>query len=293
MGYFRDSVRAMATTIRNAFRRPTTVHYPAEDRVRPDRYRTSFALVHDEHGEEACIGCLACERICPSRIIKVVADKKRESPATGKKRGYASDFVLDLNACIYCELCVQVCPTDAIIMLKVPQEPGFSREDLCLTMDKLYANEEKDLSWLRASTLIEMQDPKRGQPKPEKKAKKKATKKVAKKVAKKASSSDEAKKPAAEAKKPAAEAKKPATEAKAPATEAKASEAEAKKPETEAKKPETEAKKPETEAKKPETEARKPEVDTPPKRAEAATKPEPAAASASKTDDEPKGGASS
>ena len=97
---------------------------------------------------------------------------KRESPVTGKRRAYCEDFTLDLQACIYCELCVQVCPEDAIIMLKVQERPGFEREDLVLTMDKLYANEkEKPLYWGTATKLKAMQDPKRGMPKPEPKAK--------------------------------------------------------------------------------------------------------------------------
>ena len=205
MGYLTDTVRTMGETLRNLFRKPTTVHYPEEKRERAERYRSSFALVHDEHGEEACIGCFMCERICPSQVITVEADKKRESPATGKKRGYCKDFTLDLNACIFCELCVQVCPTDAIVMLKVTQEPGFTREALCLTMDKLYENEKLNQNaWGTGTKLMEMQDPKRGQPKPVKK-------KVAKKVVKKAAAAADA--PAA----PAAETKEPAA---APAKDA-------------------------------------------------------------------------
>lgn len=170
MGYLLDTARSMGETLRNLFRKPTTVHFPDETRVKSERYRSSFALLHDEDGEEACIGCFMCERICPSQVITVVADKKRESPATGKKRGYCKDFTLDLNACIFCELCVQVCPTDAIVMLKVTQEPGYTREALCLTMDRLYENEKLDQSaWGTGSKLMAMQDPKRGQPKPEKK----------------------------------------------------------------------------------------------------------------------------
>ena len=101
MGYLVDTARAMAVTMRNVFRPPTTVQYPAEDRVRPERYRTSFALVHDESGDEACIACLACEHICPSRIITVKPSGMRESPVTGKKRNYLEDITLDLNACIF------------------------------------------------------------------------------------------------------------------------------------------------------------------------------------------------
>lgn len=164
MGYLLDSVRTLWVTLRGAFRTPTTVHYPMQKRERAERYRNTFALVHDAEGDEACVGCLQCEKVCPSQIITIEAEK-RESPVTGKRRGYAKDFTLDLNACIFCELCVQVCPTDAILMCRVPQQPGFSREDLCLTMDRLYENEKtKPVTWGNATKLMEMQDPKRGQP---------------------------------------------------------------------------------------------------------------------------------
>ncbi len=167
MGYFTDTARALAVTMRNVFRPPTTVQYPAEDRVRPERYRTSFALVHDESGDEACIACLACERICPSRIITVKPAGKRESPVTGKTRNYLEDLTLDLNACIFCELCVQVCPTDALIMLREMAEPTLSREELFLSMERLYANESIAQSWGMGSRLMAMQNPTRGLPAPE------------------------------------------------------------------------------------------------------------------------------
>ncbi|MBI3207003.1 MAG: NADH-quinone oxidoreductase subunit I [Myxococcales bacterium] len=164
MSHLVDSLRALAFTLKSAFRPPVTVHYPAEKRQRAERFRTSFALVHDADGDEACVGCLQCEKVCPSQIITISAEK-RESPITQKRRGYAKDFTLDLNACIYCELCVQVCPTDAIVMTREPERPAYHREDLVLTMARLYENETgKPLAWGKASNLMEMQDPKRGQP---------------------------------------------------------------------------------------------------------------------------------
>jgi NADH-quinone oxidoreductase subunit I len=157
MFYFTDSVRSLYASLRNVFRRPTTVEFPAVRRPRPERYRASFALLHDEQGDELCVGCKACERICPSQIITVEL-LKRESAVSGKKRAYASEFVLDANACIYCELCVQVCPTDAIVMVALPEQPAFFRQDLVLTMERLYENEShKPLSWANATKLAEMQ----------------------------------------------------------------------------------------------------------------------------------------
>lgn len=158
--YFASAARALATSLGNLFRRPVTVEFPKVIRPRAERYRASFALLHEEDGDEACIGCLQCERICPSQVIAIKAGGKRESPVSGKKRGYADDFVLDLNACIYCELCVQVCPTDAIVMTREPELPAYGREDLVLTMAKLYANEKSKLrAWGDATRLNGMQVP--------------------------------------------------------------------------------------------------------------------------------------
>ena len=156
-----DSFDNLGVNIRNLFRAMNTEPLPwKEKRARSGRYRASFALVHNEHGEEACIGCKMCEKICPSQIITVVPGGRQESPVTGKKRGTCKDFVLDLNACIICELCVQVCPEDAILMLKVQEQPGYQREDLVLTMDKLYENEKLGATtWATGAKLIAMQTP--------------------------------------------------------------------------------------------------------------------------------------
>jgi NADH-quinone oxidoreductase subunit I len=167
MSYLFDSLRALAGSMRNVFRPFVTVEFPKVIRPRAERYRASFALLHDEKGDEACIGCLQCERICPSQVISIKPAGKRESKVTGQKRGYADDFTLDLTACIFCELCVQVCPTDAIVMTREPEEPAFGREGLVLTMERLYSNEKtKHRAWGDGTKLMGMQTP----PKPPKPA---------------------------------------------------------------------------------------------------------------------------
>ena len=162
MGFFIDSWRALATTLRTAFRKPTTVEFPAVIRPRAERFRASFALPDDEHGEVACIACLACEKICPSQVIKMKSGGKRESPVTGKKRAYVDEFALDLSACIQCELCVQVCNTNAITMIREPEQPAFSRGELLLDIQRLRDNAHtKSASWSKGTLLQEMQEGKK------------------------------------------------------------------------------------------------------------------------------------
>lgn len=160
MGHIDDTLRALWTTLRTALRPTSTVEFPAVVRPRGERYRVSFALPDDENGEMACIGCLTCERICPSQVIKVKPGAKRESPVTGKKRAYTDAFVVDLSACIQCELCVQVCNNDAIVMVREPERPTFEREDLVLGIDRLRKNAtERTRSWGRGTMLQESQEP--------------------------------------------------------------------------------------------------------------------------------------
>ena len=159
MLYFIDTIRSLAVSMRNVLRKPVTVHFPTEIRARSPRLRGSFALQKDENGEERCIACKACERICPSGIITIELER-HESPVTGKKRGYAKSFTLDQTACIYCELCVQVCPEDAIVMTCTPLDPGYGRSSLCLDKDRLYENAvNRPIAWANATRLAVMQAP--------------------------------------------------------------------------------------------------------------------------------------
>lgn len=158
MGYLTATVQSLVTTLREALKTPSTIEYPVVKRERAPRFRASFALVKSPEGDEACIGCKKCEKVCPSEVISLTMAKK-PSPVTGKARGYATDFTLNLQGCLICELCVQVCPEDAIVMVKEQERPGFEREDLTLTMDRLYRNGQtkKRLSWSNGTVLADQQ----------------------------------------------------------------------------------------------------------------------------------------
>ena len=168
MSYVIATLRALFATLRQAFLPPTTVEYPKVVRPRAPRIRASFALTKDMAGDENCIGCKKCEKVCPSDVITMTTVKK-PSPITGKPRGYVTDFTLNLQGCIICELCVQVCPTDAIVMIREQEQPAYSREDLTLTMEKLYRNGEQHerYAWSNATLLAEHQNRERGRSAPQ------------------------------------------------------------------------------------------------------------------------------
>jgi NADH-quinone oxidoreductase subunit I len=163
------SLHAMGTTLRNIFRRSTTLQYPKVKRPLPRQWRGgTFALTFDgKTDEENCIGCRLCEYICPSQIIHVTL-RKGEKRENGVGATYADDFSLDFQACMQCELCVQVCPTDAIVMTRYLAECPYSREGLFLSKERLEENgrllleRPDDESFATGNRLREWTDVKRG-----------------------------------------------------------------------------------------------------------------------------------
>ncbi len=160
--YFGGTLRALRETGRGIVSKTLTEGMRGPEQ-HAERFRASFALVDDEHGEPACIACGQCAKICPSEVIEVGKAERRVSEHTGKKRGYLTSYSLNLGACCFCELCIQVCPTDAIVAVRQQEEPGYSREDLVLTRERLEANAtERPRGWATGSGLRDAQDPKKG-----------------------------------------------------------------------------------------------------------------------------------
>ena len=163
------SFRAMSTTMRNFFRKSTTIQYPKAQRPIPRQWRGgSFALTFDpKTKEENCIGCRLCEYICPSQIISVKL-RKGEKRENGVGATYADKFTLDYQACMQCELCVQVCPTDAIVMTRTLHDCPYDREGLFLSKERLEANGRRlleapdETSYATGTRLREWTDAARG-----------------------------------------------------------------------------------------------------------------------------------
>lgn len=82
----------------------------------------SAALLPDERGDDACVGCGLCATICPERALSVEGSAVGVSARTGRPRGWAIRFRLDPGLCVACELCTQICPTDAIRLYRAPEQ---------------------------------------------------------------------------------------------------------------------------------------------------------------------------
>ena len=84
---FKNILRNLKFTMSNITKGSVTLSYPDEKREMPNKLRIgTFGLTENkETGEENCIACKLCERICPSNIIDIEIEKR-------DGRGFAKSF---------------------------------------------------------------------------------------------------------------------------------------------------------------------------------------------------------
>jgi NADH-quinone oxidoreductase subunit I len=87
-----------------------TVQYPLEKLPIGPRYRAVHKLLALlESGENRCIGCGLCEKICIADCIKI--DTKIDK----NNRKEVMEYSINLGRCIFCGYCAEVCPELAIV----------------------------------------------------------------------------------------------------------------------------------------------------------------------------------
>jgi len=130
--YIPEIVKGLNITLHNMFRPSYTMEYPEVKFQPPSSYRGRPVLVQEENGQERCVACGLCSRVCPSIAIDVqAAETDRE------KERYPERFEINMLRCIFCGFCEEVCPEEAIIMSKDYEMVFSSREDAIYGKDKL------------------------------------------------------------------------------------------------------------------------------------------------------------
>lgn len=110
-----------------------TFLYPKEKMYFDNRYRGVHRLLRLlESGNERCIGCGLCEKICVSNCIAM------ETTIDENGRKKVQNYSINLGRCVYCGLCADVCPEIAIVHgreyeLASEQRAYFAQKDDMLT----------------------------------------------------------------------------------------------------------------------------------------------------------------
>ena len=119
-------------TLINLFRPKVTLQYPEVRWELPEGYRGLPSLPVDiDSGEDRCIGCGACARVCPTQLIAI------ESRMGEDKKRVVDSFTINAGLCMFCGLCADACPTDAIVMSDHYELAAFTREDMMYDRVKL------------------------------------------------------------------------------------------------------------------------------------------------------------
>lgn len=105
-------------------RKQVTERYPHTRPELPKAFRSAIKLIRfPELDSHDCVGCKACERICPSACISVDGDK-----VEGIKKKRATHFEMDFALCSLCGLCLDVCPTTTLEYSRIYDEAGYTRQ---------------------------------------------------------------------------------------------------------------------------------------------------------------------
>jgi NADH-quinone oxidoreductase subunit I len=130
--YLPEVVKGLALTFRNMFRPKFTMEYPEVKFDPPASYRGRPVLVMGKNGEERCVACGLCSRVCPALAIEVQA-----SETESEKERYPEKFEINMLRCIFCGFCEEVCPEEAIVMSKDYELVFSNRIDAIYGKDKL------------------------------------------------------------------------------------------------------------------------------------------------------------
>ncbi len=130
--YVPEIVKGLSITLGNMFKPSFTMEYPEVKFEPPSSYRGRPVLAMEENGEERCVACGLCSRVCPALAIEVQAGETDR-----EKERYPEKFEINMLRCIFCGFCEEVCPEEAIVMSKQYELAFTNREDAIYGKDKL------------------------------------------------------------------------------------------------------------------------------------------------------------
>jgi NADH-quinone oxidoreductase subunit I len=129
--YIPEILKGLSLTFKNMVRPKFTFEYPEEKFVPSGAYRGRPVLVEEDNGEERCVACGLCSRVCPALAIEVQAGETER-----EKERFPEKFEINMLRCIFCGFCEEVCPEEAIVMSK-DYELAFSSREEGILQDRI------------------------------------------------------------------------------------------------------------------------------------------------------------
>jgi len=132
LAFFLDLLNGLSLTLKYMFSKSVTMQYPDKEKWAPyPRHRGHHFLRTDEHGENKCVACELCAKICPCDCITVIPYEDEK----GNRRPLVYD--VDMARCLYCGLCEDSCPVDAIALGSEYEYASYSAAELVVGRDSL------------------------------------------------------------------------------------------------------------------------------------------------------------
>ena len=124
----------LSVTLKNIFRKPTTLEYPE---VKPDlspKYRGLHYLARYDNGEERCVCCGLCAAACPADCIYMEPYENER----GERK--ARIYIINEIRCIFCGYCEEACPEEAIFLGKEFEFSKYEIPDFIYSKEMLLDN---------------------------------------------------------------------------------------------------------------------------------------------------------
>ena len=116
----RSLIEGLFTVLKHLFIRPVTLEYPEKKRFQSDAFRGKPEV---KIGENGCVGCGVCKKVCPSGAISYEKDEN----------GKVVSYTFDLNKCIFCGNCMYYCPHGAVTLGQDFELGTVDKKELKLT----------------------------------------------------------------------------------------------------------------------------------------------------------------
>lgn len=136
--YIPQIAKGLVLTFKELLKPKFTRQYPEVKWESPASFRGRPVLVQEENGNERCVACGLCSRVCPALAIEVQAGETDR-----EKERYPEKFEINMVRCIFCGFCEEVCPEEAIVMSDEYELVFTSQEEAIYGKDKLLVPKHK------------------------------------------------------------------------------------------------------------------------------------------------------